>query len=142
MVHMMENATAAKVVARQIFDSRGKPTIEVDLWTDDGVCHRAAVPSGASTGVHEALELRDGESTRFHGQGEDPRVSVIISSRWSRSLGVSRAVKNVNETIGPFLVSSKMDLREQEKIDQALLKLDGTANKCKCLVDSVPRLIR
>lgn len=73
MVHMVERGggsiTAAKVVARQIFDSRGKPTVEVDLWTEDGVCHRAAVPSGASTGVHEALELRDGDTSRFHGQG-------------------------------------------------------------------------
>ena len=99
-----------KVHARQIFDSRGNPTIEVDLVTENGILGRAAVPSGASTGEHEAVELRDGGKA-FMGKG------------------VSQAVKNVNETIAPALVGNS--IFEQEKIDQLMIDLDGTPNKSK-----------
>lgn len=100
-----------RVHAREIFDSRGNPTVEVDLTTQDGRVHRAAVPSGASTGVHEALELRDGDKSRFLGKG------------------VSKAVENVNKTIAPALEGK--DITKQEEIDQIMLDLDGTDNKSK-----------
>jgi enolase len=98
--------------ARQIYDSRGNPTIEVDLTTDKGI-FRAAVPSGASTGVHEALEMRDGEKSIHLGKG------------------VLNAVKNVNEVIGPALVSKQIDVVNQKEIDDFMLQLDGTENKSK-----------
>ncbi len=97
------------VKAREILDSRGNPTVEVDVGLDGGVLGRAAVPSGASTGAREALELRDGDGGRFFGKG------------------VRRAVSNVNEAIAPVLCG--MDAREQEQIDRLLLSLDGTKNK-------------
>nr|AHK26792.1 enolase [Epicauta chinensis] len=100
------------VFARQIFDSRGNPTVEVDLVTDLGL-FRAAVPSGASTGVHEALELRDADASQYHGKS------------------VFKAVKNVNESIGPELVKAGIEVTEQTKIDEFMLKLDGTENKSK-----------
>jgi len=96
--------------ARQIFDSRGNPTIEVDVITENGVLGRAAVPSGASTGVHEAVELRDG--------GED-----------YMGKGVLKAVQNVNESIAEELLG--FSIFEQNTIDQAMIDLDGTPNKAK-----------
>ena len=99
----------AKIFARQILDSRGNPTVEVDVITENGILGRAAVPSGASTGVHEAVELRDGDSSRFMGKG------------------VLKAVINVNTIIDEAL--NGMDIFNQKKIDQVLLALDGTENK-------------
>jgi enolase len=97
------------VRAREILDSRGNPTVEVDVWLDDGALGRAAVPSGASTGKHEALELRDGEPGRFGGKG------------------VLKAVANVHDAIAPALVG--MDAYEQRAVDRALLALDGSDDK-------------
>jgi enolase len=99
----------ASIHARQILDSRGNPTIEVDVLTENGVLGRAAVPSGASTGVHEAMELRDGDQSQYMGKG------------------VLKAVENVNTTIQNALVG--MDIFEQKKIDYLLLALDNTPNK-------------
>jgi enolase len=99
------------VVAREILDSRGNPTIEVDVLLDSGAQGRAAVPSGASTGEHEALELRDGDTTRYLGKG------------------VLKAVENVNERIAPELLSAGVDGLEQAAVDRMLLELDGTPNK-------------
>jgi enolase 1/2/3 len=95
--------------AREILDSRGNPTVEVDVWLDDGAFGRAAVPSGASTGEHEALELRDGDAARFGGKG------------------VLRAVANVHDAIA--LAIAGMDAYEQRAIDRALLDLDGSDDK-------------
>ena len=99
----------ASIHARQILDSRGNPTIEVDVLTENGVLGRAAVPSGASTGIHEAVELRDGDSSKYLGKG------------------VLKAVENVNNTIQNALLG--MDVFEQKKIDYLLLALDNTPNK-------------
>jgi len=99
------------VVAREILDSRGNPTVEVDVYLEDGIVGRFAVPSGASTGAHEAVELRDGDRSRYGGKG------------------VLKAVENVNETIADEIV--KMDATDQLAIDQALIDLDGTPNKGK-----------
>ena len=99
------------VSAREILDSRGNPTIEVEVTLMDGGWGRAAVPSGASTGVHEALELRDGDKSRYGGKG------------------VLQAVENVNEEIADALIG--WDAVEQKAIDQLLLELDGTPNKSK-----------
>ncbi len=98
-----------KVKAREILDSRGNPTVEVEVKLSDGVVGRAAVPSGASTGKHEAVELRDGDSRRFNG------------------LGVLKAVANVNGCIAPAIIG--MPATEQAAIDHKLIELDGTANK-------------
>ncbi|WP_411274875.1 phosphopyruvate hydratase [Daejeonella sp.] len=97
------------VHARQILDSRGNPTIEVDVITENGIIGRAAVPSGASTGIHEAVELRDGDKSVYLGKG------------------VLKAVANVNEKIAPEL--NGIDVFEQNSIDSLLIKLDGTENK-------------
>src|SRR4030043_724041 len=97
------------IAAREILDSRGKPTVEVDVTLESGFPGRAAVPSGASTGEHEAVELRDGDKTRYLGKG------------------VQKAVANVNERIAPELIG--MDALEQMGIDQVLIDLDGTPNK-------------
>ena len=97
------------VFAREILDSRGNPTIEVDVLLEDGSLGRAAVPSGASTGTHEAVELRDGEADRYLGKG------------------VRQAVENVNCEIGPELIV--MNALDQVSIDQAMIELDGTPNK-------------
>jgi enolase len=97
------------IEAREILDSRGNPTVEVDVVLADGTVGRAAVPSGASTGAHEAVELRDGEKGRYLGKG------------------VRRAVENVVETIGPAIVG--MDAADQPGLDAALIELDGTPNK-------------
>lgn len=99
------------VVAREILDSRGNPTVEVEVGLDDGAFGRAAVPSGASTGKFEALELRDGNKNRYSGKG------------------VEKAVKNVNEIIGPSIMG--MDATDQRLIDKTLIELDGTPNKGK-----------
>ncbi|GJQ29751.1 MAG: enolase 2 [Phycisphaerae bacterium] len=99
----------ARVHARQILDSRGNPTLEVDVTLESGVVGRAAVPSGASTGEHEACELRDGDKKVYGGKG------------------VAKAVHNVNATIAPTLIGK--DSREQEAVDEHLNRLDGTANK-------------
>ncbi|MCF8201938.1 MAG: phosphopyruvate hydratase [Crocinitomicaceae bacterium] len=99
----------ASIHARQILDSRGNPTIEVDVLTENGVLGRAAVPSGASTGIHEAVELRDGDQSQYLGKG------------------VLKAVENVNTTIQNALLG--MDIFEQKKIDYLLLALDNTPNK-------------
>ena len=97
------------VNAREILDSRGNPTVEVDVILDDGILGRAAVPSGASTGVHEVLELRDGDKSRFGGKG------------------VTRAVQNVNTVLAEELIG--WDPCEQSAIDQLLINLDNTPNK-------------
>src|SRR3954464_9006811 len=99
------------IAAREILDSRGNPTVEVDVVLEDGSRGRAAVPSGASTGAHEAVELRDGEKTRFGGKG------------------VLNAVRNVVERIGPEL--DGLDAADQAGIDGLLLDLDGTPNKAE-----------
>lgn len=99
----------AKIQAREILDSRGNPTIEVDVWTDTGHMGRAAVPSGASTGAHEAAELRDGDKKRYLGKG------------------VQKAVENVNSTLNSELNGAL--ITDQAMIDKALIALDGTKNK-------------
>ncbi|CAA2985601.1 enolase 1, chloroplastic [Olea europaea subsp. europaea] len=112
-------ATAAKVAsekiktvkARQIIDSRGNPTIEVDLVTGEDSLYRSAVPSGASTGIYEALELRDGDKSVYGGKG------------------VLNAVKNVNDFLGPKLTG--VDVRNQADVDAIMLEIDGTPNKSK-----------
>ena len=99
------------VFARQILDSRGNPTVEVDIITESGIMGRAAVPSGASTGEHEAHELRDGDKSRYLGKG------------------VLKAVRNVNELIAPEILG--YSVFDQKIIDQTMIDLDGTANKSK-----------
>lgn len=99
------------IIGRQIIDSRGNPTVEVDVVLDNGILGRAAVPSGASTGEHEAVELRDGDSSAFMGKG------------------VKKAVENVNSTIADQLLGH--NVFNQIDIDQLLLELDGTENKSK-----------
>jgi len=101
----------SEIKAREILDSRGNPTIEVDVLLEDGSMGRASVPSGASTGEHEAVELRDGDKKRYLGKG------------------VRKAVENVNEEIAPSLIG--IDAREQTRIDQIMIELDGTPNKRK-----------
>jgi len=100
-----------EVIGREILDSRGNPTVEVEVLLEDGAFGRAAVPSGASTGVHEALELRDGDEERYLGKG------------------VENAVENVNETIAPELYG--WNALDQEGIDAFMLEMDGTDNKSK-----------
>lgn len=99
------------IVAREILDSRGNPTVEVDVYLDSGAMGRAAVPSGASTGEHEAVELRDGDKSRYLGKG------------------VQKAVENINEIICNELID--MDALEQVEIDRTMIELDGTENKGK-----------
>ncbi|MEX0771723.1 MAG: phosphopyruvate hydratase [Balneolales bacterium] len=100
-----------EINARQILDSRGNPTVEVDVILEDGVMGRAAVPSGASTGEHEAVELRDGDKNLYMGKG------------------VTKAVKNVNDVIAPHLTG--LEIFNQVGIDSMLINLDGTPNKAK-----------
>ena len=99
------------VYAREVIDSRGNPTVEVEVTTEDGSFGRALVPSGASTGAHEAVELRDGDKSRYLGKG------------------VLQAVNNVNEVIAPEIIG--MDVRDQVGIDKLMIELDGTKNKGK-----------
>src|SRR5690348_10858144 len=101
----------ASVHARQILDSRGNPTVEVDVQLEDGSFGRAAVPSGASTGAHEAVELRDGDKSRWGGKG------------------VEKAVANVNGEIAQAV--SGRDASDQQGLDRALIDLDGTENKSR-----------
>ena len=105
----MAHTSISHIHAREILDSRGNPTVEVDVRVESGALGRAAVPSGASTGEHEALELRDGDKNRFGGRG------------------VRKAVANVNQKIAPVLKG--LDARDQANIDQKLVNLDGTATK-------------
>src|SRR5579872_6433251 len=97
--------------ARQILDSRGNPTVECDAMLVDGTMGRAAVPSGASTGSREAIELRDGDKTKYLGKG------------------VLKAVENVNNTISKAVIG--MDVEEQKQLDERMIELDGTENKAK-----------
>ena len=101
----------SEIFSRQILDSRGNPTVEVDVITDEGAIGRAAVPSGASTGIHEAVELRDNDKKKYVGKG------------------VLKAVKNVNNIIAPALLG--YDVADQTGIDQMMIELDGTENKGK-----------
>jgi enolase len=107
----VSDTTIAWVDAREILDSRGNPTVEVDVVTEDGSLGRAAVPSGASTGLYEAVELRDGDKARFGGKG------------------VLTAVANVTERIGPSMLG--FDAADQAGIDDVLIELDGTPNKAE-----------
>ncbi len=99
------------ILAREILDSRGNPTVEVEVILDDGAWARAAVPSGASTGIHEALELRDGDKSRYNGKG------------------VLQAVENIAEVIAPELVG--WEVTDQKGIDEMMIELDGTPNKSR-----------
>ena len=101
--------TMEHVLAREILDSRGNPTVEVEVYLADGSMGRAAVPSGASTGAHEALELRDGDESRYGGKG------------------VTKAVDNVNEEISPEIID--LDATDQVGIDNLMIELDGTPTK-------------
>ena len=101
----------AEILSRQILDSRGNPTVEVDVITDEGAMGRAAVPSGASTGVHEAVELRDNDKKVYTGKG------------------VLKAVENVRTIIAPKLTG--LDVADQAGIDELMIELDGTENKGK-----------
>ena len=103
------DTTIETVIGQEILDSRGNPTVEVEVILMDGSWGRAAVPSGASTGVHEALELRDGDKQRYNGKG------------------VLKAVDNVNSAIADLLVG--WDAADQKDIDAALIELDGTPHK-------------
>ncbi|MBT7344056.1 MAG: phosphopyruvate hydratase, partial [Rhodobacteraceae bacterium] len=102
-------STIIDIHAREILDSRGNPTVEVDVILEDGTLGRAAVPSGASTGAYEAVELRDGDKDRYKGKG------------------VLTAIENVNGEIADALVGFEAD--EQVAIDQAMIEMDGTSNK-------------
>ncbi|PIB25955.1 phosphopyruvate hydratase [Amylibacter kogurei] len=104
-------STIIDIIGREILDSRGNPTVEVDVMLEDGTLGRAAVPSGASTGAHEAVELRDGDKNRYKGKG------------------VLKAVDAVNGEIAEALVGS--DVMEQVEIDMAMIELDGTENKAR-----------
>ena len=99
--------------AREILDSRGNPTIEVDVELEDGSFGRAAVPSGASTGSHEAVELRDGDKSRYRGKG------VLL------------AVSNVTSKIAPAILDARLDATDQKSLDRLMISLDGTPNKSK-----------
>lgn len=101
----------AKIIGREILDSRGNPTVEVEVWLASGVMGRASVPSGASTGIHEAIELRDADKSRYNGKG------------------VLKAVKHVNDTIAPRLLG--MSALQQADIDKAMIALDGTPTKSR-----------
>lgn len=105
------SAAIEMVIGRQVLDSRGNPTVEVDVILEDGVIGRAAVPSGASTGEHEAVELRDGDKSKWVGKG------------------VYKAVENVNNVIAPEIIG--LDASNQEEIDALMIELDGTPNKAK-----------
>src|SRR6188768_3913873 len=105
----MALTSISAIKAREILDSRGNPTVEVDVHLEGGAFGRAAVPSGASTGEHEAWELRDGDKQRFGGKG------------------VLKAVRAVNETIARGLTGA--DALDQEALDRKLIELDGSANK-------------
>ena len=107
------------ITGRQILDSRGTPTVEVDVMLDDGAMGRAAVPSGASTGAHEAVELRDGDKERYFGKE------------------VGKAVDNVNSVIAPAILEAELDPFDQITLDRFLIDLDGTENKSKLGANAV-----
>src|SRR3954469_6412556 len=107
----MAATSIAEIKAREILDSRGNPTVEVDVRLEGGGRGRAAVPSGASTGEHEALEMRDGDKKRYVGKG------------------VLNAIKNVNQTLANVVCG--MDSLDQPAVDKAMLEADGTPNKSK-----------
>jgi enolase len=107
------------ITAREILDSRGTPTVEVDVLLEDGSLGRAAVPSGASTGAHEAVELRDGDPKRYFGKG------------------VTKAVQNVNEVIAPAIMEAELDPFDQVRLDRFLIDLDGTETKSKLGANAV-----
>src|SRR6476620_10371164 len=109
--HARLSMEITNIHAREILDSRGNPTLEVDVLLADGSLGRAAVPSGASTGAYEAVELRDGDKKRYLGKG------------------VLKAVENVNEQIAPSLLGASA--LDQTGIDQTMIELDGTPNKAK-----------
>ncbi len=106
-----------QIYGREILDSRGNPTVEVEVTLESGAFGRAAVPSGASTGVHEAIELRDGDKSRYGGKG------------------VLKAVKNVNEKIAAALINT--EALDQAAVDKAMLDLDGTPNKSKLRANAI-----
>ena len=110
-------ATIADIRAREVIDSRGNPTVEADVIIEGGSVARAAVPSGASTGKREALELRDGNADRYRGKG------------------VQRAVRNILDEIRPALVGKNAE--DQRAIDQCMLDLDGTPNKERLGANSI-----
>jgi len=112
-----QKAVIESVLAREILDSRGNPTVEVDVTLDSGVVGTAAVPSGASTGEHEALELRDGDKKRYLGKG------------------VRKAVENVAKLLGPVVVGR--DALDQAGLDGAMLAADGTPNKGKAGANAI-----
>jgi len=116
-VSAIEKAPIESIRAREILDSRGNPTVEVEVTLSDGTLGRASVPSGASTGAYEAVELRDGDKGRFGG------------------LGVLRAVANVNDKIAPAIIG--MSALERAAIDEKMVALDGTANKLKLGANAV-----
>src|SRR5215831_8192553 len=99
------------IIGREILDSRGNPTVEVDVVLEDGALGRAAVPSGASTGAHEAVELRDGDKTRYLGKGVQKAVAAVTGE--------------IFDAIGG------MDAEDQAKIDETMIALDGTPNKAR-----------
>lgn len=107
------------IKAREVLDSRGKPTVEVEVLTEYGDFGRAIVPSGASTGEAEAVELRDKDETRYNGNG------------------VKKAVSNVNEIIAKKIINE--NVFEQEKIDNIMIKLDGTKNKSRLGANAILR---
>src|SRR5688500_13479341 len=107
----MDELLITQVIGREVLDSRGNPTVEVDVYLEGGALGRAAVPSGASTGEHEALELRDGDKGRYLGKG------------------TTKAVANVNDIIAEHIEG--LDASDQIGIDQAMLALDGTSTKSK-----------
>src|SRR5436190_6618983 len=113
----MSALSIRKIIGREILDSRGNPTVEVDVILEGGTLGRAAVPSGASTGEHEAVELRDDDTKKYGGKG------------------VSKAVDNVNSKIAPELIG--LDPRDQEAIDALMVELDGTPNKAKLGANAV-----
>jgi len=114
---MGNTAAIAKLHAREILDSRGKPTVEAEVWLEGGARGRAAVPSGASTGAHEALELRDGDKRRYRGAG------------------VRQAVENARGTLAQAIHG--LDARDQQAVDRALVAADGTALKSKLGANSI-----
>src|SRR3984957_10139438 len=110
------------IIGREILDSRGNPTVEVDVVLEDGTLGRAAVPSGASTGAHEAVELRDGDKKRYFGKG------------------VQKAIAAVNGEI--FDAVGGMDAQAQAKIDETMIALDGTPNKGRLGATATPGVSR
>ena len=108
---MKQNILIQNIIAREILDSRGNPTVEVDVILENGISGRASVPSGASTGIYEACELRDGDKSRYLGKG------------------VSNAVNNVNGEIASALVGK--NVLDQAELDRLMIELDGTPNKSR-----------